>query len=491
MAKLGREYEPLYFTPAPVRGKYLQGLWEGGDAPSAPDPIASAAAQTQINNDAARLNTRLNRANQITPFGSLTWTNNGGFDQAGYDAAMRRYNEMQATGSGGGSQPGNIYTMQPSIGPGGDIIIPDGRNGSAGNGITTGSPPRREDFTTPGDDWTSTYTLNPEQQNLLNSQTSLNQGRLDIANALLGQAGQSLSTPLSTNGLPDRVYDVGFRDVQGGGAYGASAGAGQAAIDLANMTALPTVSDETRQRVEQALYERAKSRLDPMWQQQQDAMQTNLANQGITLGSKAYDTSVGQFGRDRNDAYETALRDAIVGGGQEQSRLFDLALKPRQQEFAERSKQADVSMSNASNSTNASIASAANATQAAIANAQMNLAAQNANNQNALLAAQFRNQAHDSGLNERIQLRELPLTEIAALSSGAAPTLPNFGSTQSGASVNPANYMGAQQLAYNGQLAGYNADTQSNNALLGAAGSMGAGLLGNSAVGTALASACS
>ncbi len=46
--------------------------------PPAPDPVATAQAQGQINDSTARLNARLNRTDQITPYGNLTFEDLGG-----------------------------------------------------------------------------------------------------------------------------------------------------------------------------------------------------------------------------------------------------------------------------------------------------------------------------------------------------------------------------------------------------------------------------
>lgn len=48
-----------------------------GDAPEAPDPKETAAAQTQMNRETAVTQTGLNAQNQYTPTGSLTYSQNG------------------------------------------------------------------------------------------------------------------------------------------------------------------------------------------------------------------------------------------------------------------------------------------------------------------------------------------------------------------------------------------------------------------------------
>ena len=73
------------------------------------------------------------------------------------------------------------------------------------------------------------------------------------------------------------------------------------------------------------------------------------------------------------------------------------------------------------------------------------------------------------------------MNEISALMSGSQVSQPNFVGTPQ-TSVSPTDVIGANQMAYNGQLNAYNAQLQSNNALYGALGSM-AGTAGAMAMG--------
>jgi hypothetical protein len=72
-----------------------------------------------------------------------------------------------------------------------------------------------------------------------------------------------------------------------------------------------------RSRVEDALF----SRLNPKLQQDRAALETQLSNQGIKLGSAAFDRAMNNFGQQSNDARMAA----IMAGGQEQSRMAGLA----------------------------------------------------------------------------------------------------------------------------------------------------------------------
>ena len=55
-------------------GGIVDAIFGGNDAPAPPDTIATANAQGAANVDEARITTALNRANQVTPWGNLTWS---------------------------------------------------------------------------------------------------------------------------------------------------------------------------------------------------------------------------------------------------------------------------------------------------------------------------------------------------------------------------------------------------------------------------------
>ncbi len=51
----------------------------------------------------------------------------------------------------------------------------------------------------------------------------------------------------------------------------------------------------------------SRSLLDPVWQQREASLRTQLANQGITEGSDAYTNAMRDFGMQRDNAYNSAL----------------------------------------------------------------------------------------------------------------------------------------------------------------------------------------
>lgn len=70
------------------------------------------------------------------------------------------------------------------------------------------------------------------------------------------------------------------------------------------------------QAAQDAVYKRATSTLDPQYQQQQTALDSRLAQQGITQGSDAYNVAQNNFARQRDSAYENARNDSITQGDQ-------------------------------------------------------------------------------------------------------------------------------------------------------------------------------
>jgi hypothetical protein len=70
-----------------------------------------------------------------------------------------------------------------------------------------------------------------------------------------------------------------------------------------------------REQAINAAYGQATSRLDPMWAQREQATAAQLANQGLTPGSAAYNAQIQNQNQARNDAYAQAMYNAQTGAG--------------------------------------------------------------------------------------------------------------------------------------------------------------------------------
>lgn len=121
---------------------------------------------------------------------------------------------------------------------------------------------------------------------------------------------QNLPTsPLDTTQFPDRQYQ----------------------IDYSGIDAVPSSNDFSADatRVEQATFDRMKGLLDPVFGQQTRRTETQLVNQGLPLGSEAYDTEIGNLRRSQNEQLSKAALDAVGAGRAEQSRLYGQAMTSR------------------------------------------------------------------------------------------------------------------------------------------------------------------
>lgn len=83
--------------------------------------------------------------------------------------------------------------------------------------------------------------------------------------------------------------------------------------ELSNLPAMPNYDP---QRYTDAFFAQQRGLLDPVFAEQERALQNRLANQGLPTTGEAYGYDVGIFNKERNDAYSRAANDAILAGQQ-------------------------------------------------------------------------------------------------------------------------------------------------------------------------------
>ena len=144
--------------------------------------------------------------------------------------------------------------------------------------------------------WQSTTTLSPEQQQMFDSQNRQGIAMNQLGEEQISRIGDAVSSPFSYGGIQNT---------------------------------LPTYGDisTASSRAEEALM----SRLNPQFQQQEEALRTRLINQGIGQGSEAYQREMDSFNQMQNDA----RMQAILGGQQYGSNEQNMALQRRGQEIDE------------------------------------------------------------------------------------------------------------------------------------------------------------
>ena len=278
--------------------------------PAAPSASETAANQGAENRETAIWNSALNNVNQITPYGTLSYTlgdaNQGQgiatYDYDAYNTALDAYN------AGGGSSGSDLY-----VDGSGNLTESQytwsnqGRDkveNSIYEGGGLGESPQLSDFQTGGasdsdwgelPQWTSEINLTPEAQAILDSELRQQTRLGEVSEGYLDQVANSVSTPYSYDGLP-AVF-------------------GEGDINNAQMKA------------EEALY----SRLDPQFARDEEALRTRLVNQGISVGSEAYNTEMERF----NQAKTDARIQTTLSGQQYGNALLNQSLNVRNQAISE------------------------------------------------------------------------------------------------------------------------------------------------------------
>lgn len=422
-------------------------FWNSDSAPEPPDPRKTAAAQTATNVGTAIANQTLANVNQSTPYGDLTY-----------------------------NQTGTFQWTDPNT--------------------KKGKPPRVYDIP----QFTATQTLSKPQRRLQNAQTQAEINLAQLGRDQSARIGDLLGKPMNFGGAPDvsapelqtlgggpklgRVGDAAAQRMVGAGPQLATElqGAGRGIT-----SSYGTDFSQDRNKVEQALM----ARMNPGIEQERERLESQLANQGIALGTEAYDRAMRNHGTNTNDA----RMGAILAGGQEQSRMVGMEANRAAFENAaqgQRFGQTSASTQFGNQSLQAMSDNARERTTLNNQSRQQNFAndvtAQGFNNQaaqqgfaNRTARAGFNNQAAQQGfgndqsmrtnwLNEQYAQRNQPLNEVGALLGTGQVQQPNFVNTPN-VQMPTVDYAGLVNANYGQQMQAWQA--QQGNPWLQAATGLG------------------
>lgn len=182
-------------------------------------------------------------------------------------------------------------------------------------------------------------------------------------------------------------------------------------LDFRGLIGLPGIDDfgEERSRVEQARFDRLTGLLSPVFDQREAEMRQRLANRGLPIGSEAFEGESDRFDRTVNEAMLNAANDAVLAGGQEQSRLFGMGLQARQQQVGEAMSDAAHRLGVRSQQLNEALADASQAMasrgislQEGLAQANLGLAVRDTNLREALADAEAAFRARGLDLGEAL-----------------------------------------------------------------------------------------
>ena len=462
--------------------------------PPAPDFTKAAELQAQSAKDNLATQTAANRPNQVTPWGQQTWSStpgqNGQSDQWTQTTTLSPQQQQaldsQMNVSNLRSQGASAMLRNALSGFGVDMNqLQSGQGGQSG-------PPGQggQSGKTPGN------IPQPGQGGSGGDQTGSQPGSTPIDYRGLSKGATALSAPNQMGRLPDSAgplnSNVNFDRAQAGSVGGGGGSSGPLKYQMDN------TAGDWRQKGQDA----ALKFQEPLNQQRTSALESQLANMGLTRGSEAWNNEM------RNNADQTMRNQyqAFGAGQSEASQLFNHDLQGSQFTNSARGQEFDNSYKNAALSQ-----------QAGIANAQNSLQAQGMNNQNALLAAQFGNQAQNQGFQQSLALaqagdqqsqnklamqmqaggfnqnirqqqiaemmaqRSQPLNELNALLSGQqiqSPNMPSF----MGAGVAPGtNYSGAANQTYQSQMDAFNAQQAGTAGLMSGVGGLAGAFFGGPA----------
>ena len=148
--------------------------------------------------------------------------------------------------------------------------------------------------------WSQTVTMSPEQQAAYNKDVAMNAALQDVGQQGLGYVQQALNKPLS------------FENMQALGNPG-----------------------EIQQKASDAAYQNAMRYVEPRLQRQQAGLENQLANQGITRGSEAWNAAMQDAAAQRENVYGQAQNAAYTAGLTGAQQAYQQGLGTRQQQIAE------------------------------------------------------------------------------------------------------------------------------------------------------------
>ncbi len=119
------------------------------------------------------------------------------------------------------------------------------------------------------------------EKSILRYLNNYDTSQTDAANANMAAQANILSSNLSNR--PDYIYSV-------------------------------SGSDEAAKRVENATYQNAINKITPQFEAQRQALESRLQNQGLSVGSAAYQNAMSNLYTQQNNAYQQAAFDSISAG---------------------------------------------------------------------------------------------------------------------------------------------------------------------------------
>ena len=314
--------------------------------------------------------------------------------------------------------------------------------------------------------WTATTSLSNVGQQLLDTQNNASLGLGGAINAQLGQVQNVMSGGFNpqTGPITTNVGQANLNPLTG-------------QANLQNLTGNANLQNQTDYAGGMQGWDRANQllmqRLQPQMEIQQKNLDAQLANQGLSAGTEAYNRAKMGLGMQQNDLLNQAQLSGLSAG----NTLFNQGLQGAQ--FGNAAQQQSYANQQAQQSANNALA------QQQFGNSQQQQAANNA-----LAQQQFGNQITNANLGNQAQQQQytqamtnynMPLNTLSALRTGAQVQNPTFQNVPQQATTSGADLLGATTAAGNYNLGTYNAQQAAqsglNSGLMGLGGTLGAAAL--------------
>lgn len=380
-----------------------------GKSAKAPDYEAAAERQGESSKEVTNMQTWANRPDQVTPFGTTTWT------------------------------PQSV------------------RDPATGQQVTK---------------WTQNTTLPEDQQKALMDQFAITSGRADIAKDLLPRAREEFGQEMDWSGLADYAAtpQAGeFGAAPAARTY--SPESIQRSIDTEGLQDVNPASryyDEAGD----ALMQQFESRNAPIFERDQKQQDAVLRARGLKPGDQAYDAELQKLRQSQSDARNDASFRATQLAGQEGSRMYGMDAATRAQQFGERGTTAGFANQASQQALAQQLGIGEAEFGQLMAAAGLADTRQQIGFGQDMDAAAYQNTLRQTQLAEEMQKRGFSLNEINALISGQQVGMPSMPGFSQAGRAETVQYNQAAQNQYQAAQDAANAQNAFTNSVMSMAGSM-------------------
>lgn len=380
-----------------------------GKSAKAPDYTAAAEAQGQSSKEVTNMQTWANRPDQVTPFGTTTWS------------------------------PQSV------------------RDPATGQMVTK---------------WTQTTTLPEDQQKALMDQFAITSGRADIAKDLLPRAREEFGNEMDWSNLTDYAGTPqagAFGQAPTARTY--TPENFQRSIDtqgLQNVDPSARYYDEAGD----ALMQQFEQRNAPIFQRDQEQLDATLRARGLKPGDAAYDAELQKLRQSQADARTNASFQASQLAGQEAARMYGMDAQTRAQQFGERGTAANFANQASQQALMQQLGIGEQEFNQLMALTGLGDQRQQTKFAQDMDSAAYQNTLRQAQLAEEMQKRGFSLNEINALISGqqvGMPTMPGFSQASKSDTV---QYMDAAKSQYSAAQDAANAQNAFTNSVMSMAGNL-------------------